>query len=377
MTPAETTNRQTNKPNMNAPEQLPLTDGHIAAYSPVAAGLAELRHRFDGVVFDVSTTKGEKEARGFRKELVTLRTTLESKRKELKAPALAYAKRIDDEAKTITAALLELEEPIDAQIKAEEARKEAERAAKAEAERQRIARHQAVILYLRGIPADVASASADKVLAALNELEALDITSSLEEFQGQAQQTKDESLAKLREMHAAAVAHEAEQARIKAEQEAEAARIAAERAELARLRAEAAERERAAREARAEEERAQAAKLAAEREAQEAELRAAREAQERELAAQRAAQAKAEAEARAAREAEEQRLAAERAELRRQQEEAEAQRRAAEEAKHAADMKARNAAPAPAMLAALRQIAEVSTEAKVQKIAKAALAEAE
>ncbi len=362
---------------MNAPEQLPLTDGHIAAYSPVAAGLAELRHRFDGVVFDVSTTKGEKEARGFRKELVTLRTTLESKRKELKAPALAYAKRIDDEAKTITAALLELEEPIDAQIKAEEARKEAERAAKAEAERQRIARHQAVILYLRGIPADVASASADKVLAALNELEALDITSSLEEFQGQAQQTKDESLAKLREMHAAAVAHEAEQARIKAEQEAEAARIAAERAELARLRAEAAERERAAREARAEEERAQAAKLAAEREAQEAELRAAREAQERELAAQRAAQAKAEAEARAAREAEEQRLAAERAELRRQQEEAEAQRRAAEEAKHAADMKARNAAPAPAMLAALRQIAEVSTEAKVQKIAKAALAEAE
>lgn len=42
MTPAETTNRQTNKPNMNAPEQLPLTDGPIAAYSPVAAGLRQI-----------------------------------------------------------------------------------------------------------------------------------------------------------------------------------------------------------------------------------------------------------------------------------------------------------------------------------------------
>lgn len=159
MTPAETTNRQTNKPNMNAPEQLPLTDGPIAAYSPVAAGLAELRHRFDGVVFDVSTTKGEKEARGFRKELVTLRTTLESKRKELKAPALAYAKRIDDEAKAITLEILGLEEPIDAQIKAEEARKESERAAKAEAERRAAeeAKHAADMKVRNAAPAMLAA----------------------------------------------------------------------------------------------------------------------------------------------------------------------------------------------------------------------------
>jgi len=370
---------------MNAPEQLPMADGQIAAYSPVAAGLAELRHRFDGVVFDVSTTKGDKEARGFRKELVTLRTTLESKRKELKAPALAYAKRIDDEAKTITLEILGLEEPIDAQIKAEEARKEAERAAKAEAERVRVEKHQAVIQYLRSIPAGVASAPADKVLAALNELDALDITTALEEFQGQAQVAKDESLDKLREMHAAAVAHEADQARIKAEQEAEAARIAAERAELARLRAESEAREREAAAARAEQERKdrealeaaereQAARLAAERAAQAEELRKQREAQEAELRAQREAQAKADAEAAAARRAEESRLAAERAELRRQQDEAEAKRRAELEAKHAADMKARDAAPV--MLTALRQIAELSTEAKVKKIAKTAISEA-
>lgn len=327
---------------MNAQiKEVPSIVTEIAEYSQTAAALSDLRHRYSGVAFNVTTTKGMDEAKKARQEVKGYRTALEAKRKEIKAPALESCRLIDEEAKTITAALLELEEPIDAQIKAEEARKEAERAAKAEAERQRIARHQAVILYLRGIPADVASASADKVLAALNELEALDITSSLEEFQGQAQQTKDESLAKLREMHAAAVAHEAEQARIKAEQEAEAARIAAERAELARLRAEQEARDREA-----------AAALEVERAAQEAELRKQREAQEAELRAQREAQAKADAEAAAARRAEESRLAAERAELRRQQEESAAAQRAAEEAKHAADMRIRGLAHE--MLSALK-----------------------
>ena len=330
---------------MNAQiNQQPTVITEIAEYSQTAAALSDLRHRFLGVAFNVSTTKGMDEAKKARQEVKGYRTALEAKRKEIKAPALERCRLIDDEAKTITAALLELEAPIDQQIKAEEARKEAEKAAKAEAERIRVAKHQAVIQYLRGIPADVASAPADKVLKALNELAALDITSSLEEFEGQAQLAKDETLDKLREMHAAAVAHEAEQARIKAEQEAESARMAAERAELAKLRAEAearereaaaarAEQERKDREARAEQERKdreareavereQAAKLAAERAAHEAELRKQREAQEAELKAQREAQAKADAEARAAREAEEKRLAAERAEIARQQAEA-------------------------------------------------------
>ena len=330
---------------MNAQiKDIPTVVTEIAEYSQTAAALSDLRHRFLGVAFNVSTTKGMDEAKKARQEVKGYRTALENKRKEIKAPALERCRLIDDEAKTITAALLELEEPIDQQIKAEEARKEAEKAAKAEADRLRIARHQAVIQYLRGIPADVATASPEKIASEIAQLEELDITTSLEEFQGQAQQAKDETLAKLRDMHAAAVAHEAEQARIKAEQEAEAARIAAERAELARLRAEAearereaaaarAEQERKDREARAEQERKdreareavereQAAKLAAERAAHEAELRKQREAQEAELKAQREAQAKADAEARAAREAEEKRLAAERAEIARQQAEA-------------------------------------------------------
>lgn len=367
---------------MNAQiKEVPSIVTEIAEYSQTAAALSDLRHRYSGVAFNVTTTKGMDEAKKARQEVKGYRTALEAKRKEIKAPALDRCRLIDDEAKTITAALLELEEPIDQQIKAEESRKEAERAAKAEAERMRVARHHATIQYLRGIPADVASASIEKIASEISQLEALDITDSLEEFQPQCQQAKEESLAKLREMHDAALAHEAEQARIKAEQEAEAARIAAERAELARLRAEQeardrdaaaaleverakqeaelkAQREAAAKEAKriADEreaaEREQAAKLAAERATQEAELRKQREAQEAELRAQREAQAKADAEAAAALRAEESRLAAERAELRRQQEESAAAQRASEEAKHAADMRIRGLAHE--MLSALK-----------------------
>lgn len=41
----------------------PAIETSIAEYSPTAAGLADLAHRFKNVVFDVSTTKGDKEAR--------------------------------------------------------------------------------------------------------------------------------------------------------------------------------------------------------------------------------------------------------------------------------------------------------------------------
>ena len=99
----------------------------LTEYNPTEAALADLRQRYADVAFDLTTTKGDKEARAARKELVTLRTSLEAKRKELKAPALERAKLIDTEAKRIEAAILELEEPIDAQIKADEARRERER----------------------------------------------------------------------------------------------------------------------------------------------------------------------------------------------------------------------------------------------------------
>ena len=321
---------------MNAQiKDIPTVVTEIAEYSQTAAALSDLRHRFLGVAFNVSTTKGMDEAKKARQEVKGYRTALENKRKEIKAPALERCRLSDDEAKTITAALLEIEEPIDQQIKAEEARKEAEKAAKAEAERQRVAAIRTQIDTIKNHAAFAVGKSADAILKILSGVEGFEIGEDFQEFKPEAEQAKAETLDKIKALHEAQVQHESEQAR-----------IAAERAELTRLRAEAearereaaaarAEQERKDREARAEQERKdreareavereQAAKLAAERAAHEAELRKQREAQEAELKAQREAQAKADAEARAAREAEEKRLAAERAEIARQQAEAKA-----------------------------------------------------
>lgn len=329
--------------------------GEIAAFDKIAAGIAaiELQHPKDLAV-DVTTTAGMKQAVAARAAWRDPRIAVEKARKAAKAPVLELGKQIDTFAAGLESTLREGEDNYDKQIKAEEARKEAEKVAKAAAEAARVQAHQdRIATAIRSHAIDSVGTSAANIADEINHLEQFAVDASFEEFQGQAQVAKDETLDKLREMHTAAVANEAEQARIKAEQEAEAARIAAERAELDKLRAEAAERERLAASERAAAEKAQTEELARQREAQEEELRAAREAQERELAAQRAAQAEADAIAAAERKRLDDEAAARLQEIARQEEEQRAAARRAEEARLAAEERVRKAAPA--MADALRQ----------------------
>ncbi len=346
-------------------ENLDKVQTELAAIDKISAGLAALEKAHPkNLACDVTTTKGMREAIAGRAAWREPRIATEKARKAAKAPVLELGRAIDKRAEQITALLIEGESNYDEQIKAEETRREAEKAAKAEAERARIQAIQDRIAELRGLP--VVALVPPSVLAFdIEALEAAVIDATFEEFQGQAQLAKDETLDKLRAMHADAVAREAEQARVKAEQEAAAAALAAERAELDRLRAEQAERERVAAAEQAERariaaaeldaaEKAQADKLAAERAEQEKVLAAEREAHEADLRAQREAQAKADAQAAAARKAEDDRIAAQLAELAAQREQQAAAARAAEEAKHAADTRVRNAAHQ--MLNALRAV---------------------
>ena len=246
----------------------------LAEYSPTAAALADLRQRFAGVVWDVTTTKGNNEARAARLELVKLRTGLEAKRKELKAPALERSRLIDAEAARITSEIVALEKPIDEQIKADEARREAEREAKRQAEARRVQAIADRINAIRALAVLPAGTKAADIAAGIEHAEGLELfDADFEEQLPAAERARSEVLAKLQALHAAAVEHEAEQAR-----------IAAERAELARLRAEQLERERVAAEAaRAErerieaEQRAERARLAEERRQIEAAAQADRE----------------------------------------------------------------------------------------------------
>lgn len=127
----------------------------VVEFNETALALSDLRERYKGLVVDVQTPKGLKEAKTFTFELRTLRTTLEKRRKDLKAPIIERGKQLDDEAKRITAEIVALEEPIDVQIKAEEARIENARLVKLEADRQRVEAIQTKIQAIRDVAASL------------------------------------------------------------------------------------------------------------------------------------------------------------------------------------------------------------------------------
>lgn len=308
----------------------------IAEYNVTEAALAALRKELEGVVFDLTKAEGNTAARAARKRLVTLRTSLEAKRKELKEPALDYSRRIDAEAKRITGEILKLEGPIDMQILADEQRREDEKNAKAQAEMLRIQGHQDAIATLRRIPPEASGATPETLEKHIQLLLAFDIGPAFEEFEEAARAARAETIGVLRELKRAAEARVAEEAR-----------IAADRAELERLRAAQAQRD-AEEQARRD---AEAARVAAEQQAE----RERQAAQQRELDAQAAAQR-----------AEQERIAAEAADLQRRQreqaqrDEAERQRKAQEAldaAEREADARvARMHAAGPTMLAALELV---------------------
>lgn len=290
----------------------------VAEFDRVAAGIAELKKRYENVVYDVATSKGMTLAKEARMAIRAPRFEVEKIRKAAKAPILALGKKLDTEAARITSELEKLEQPIDSAIKAEEDRKERERQAKVEAELKRVADLQERVVYLRGNPTLSATTGSALIAEHISDLEGEVVDDSLQEFRQQAEDAKAAGLSRLRELHAAALAHEAEQARIKSERE-----------ELAKLRAEQEKRDAAERARIAEEERQVKAARDAEAARQAETLRIEQE----KLAAERARIADEERQAKAARAAEEERLAKERAEFERQQADAKKVREAEEKRK--------------------------------------------
>lgn len=253
----------------------------IQEYSKTDAALAELGNRYKGMVYDVATTKGMQDAKVARAELRGFRVDLEKVRVEIKAPALERCRLIDAEAKRITTALVDLEEPIDEQIKLEEKRKEREAMEKAMAEQRRVDAIKIQLEALRQIPASCVGKNSAQIAAVLAGVQARTIGEDFAEFRTEAEDTMRSVLAQVATMQAGAQA-----------QEAEAERIKGERAELAKLRAEQEARDRASREALEIEQREARAQI-------EAEQKAAREVQAAEDARLTAERAKVDAERRA------------------------------------------------------------------------------
>lgn len=344
-------------------------------FASFGAQLDAYKVRAASATYDVKTTAGMKIASELRAEGRNIRVASEKARKERKAPILEIGKLLDSRQKEIEAEIEPLETRFDTDIKAEEARKEAARMEKINAEIERTTAIRKRIATLQSWPADLAGQSWALMQDEIVQLEAVVIDESFAEFAPEALAIKETSLAKMRAMLAAAAAKEAEEIRLHEERKATAERQRAEDERLTKER-EAIAQQRAADDARrAEEDRKAADRIAAaereivaarekqraaedagraELQRQQDELAAARRAQlDEEEAAQRkatAAQAEADRLAHEVAEAEAARIRAAAEEAARQQlaAAAAAERRAEEEraAREAADTKVRNAAQA-------------------------------
>lgn len=304
-------------------------------FEPFAKQYADAVDAVREVAYDIKTTAGMATAIKHRAAFRDIRVASEKARKIRKAPILEIGKLLDSRQGEIESTLLPLETLFDEEIKAEEARKETEKAAKLAAEQQRIAKIRTVIDAMRNKSAEMVGKPSDEISAFADALSETPIAlTEFFEFSGEAQVERDHAVKKLREMAAAQLA--IEQAAIETARQAEVERL---------------ERERVAEENRVEAKRLadlaakieMQAQLARDRQAL-ADKRA-REQRETAEAEQRIANERAAAAMREQQEAHERRMAEQRAELQRQQAEINAareeQEQIAREAREAAEAAAK------------------------------------
>jgi hypothetical protein len=282
-------------------------------YQPFTAKLTAAIDSVRAIDYDIKTTAGMSVAIKARALFRDLRIDADKERKARKEPITKIGKLLESGFDQVEERITPLEKLFDADIEAENMRKEAEKAAKILAERQRTEAIEARIQAIRNAPLAAIGKSSADILAARDAVRDTIITEELfgeQSYRDKAMDVRSEAFNALEAAFdvaekAEAAARAAEQARL-----AEAARIEQERAELARQRIEAehvaneqaAERKRladlaAAQERAAAELRAKAeANLRAEREAQEEAMRAERQKamavqaeKDRQLAAQQAA----------------------------------------------------------------------------------------
>lgn len=306
--------------------------------------LYDLAARTNGINA-ITNKDGYQQVHSGRMALKNERLSIQNLAKEARDDATKFSKAVIAEEKRIIAIISPEEDRLQKLQDDYDAAIETEKQAKIAAEQKRVADLQVRVAELRGNRMLSPTSGSELIAEHISDVSGITVDDSFQEFHEQAAAAKAEGLQWLNDLHVAALTHEAEQARIKAERE-----------ELAKLRAEQAERDRlaeierkaladkqaaeaAAERARiAEEERQAKALRDAEAAKHAEELRQMRVAQETAAAAERKRIADEEAAAKAIRDAEAKKLAEERAEFERQQAEA---RRIKEEQERAERERAR------------------------------------
>lgn len=235
----------------------------------------------------ITNPDGYQQCHSARMVLKNRRIEIDKRGKKVRDEAVKFSKGVISQADKFIALIEPEETRLETLQKEWDDAREAEKEARIQAEMKRVAYLQDRVAELRGCPNLTPSSGSALIADHISDLESLLVDESLQEFQQAGADAKAAGLVRLRALHDAATAHEAEQARIQADRE-----------ELTRLRAAQKKIDDDAKAARD-----------AETARQNAELKKAREAQEAAAAVVRAEQA-----------AESKRLAAAAADLARQQE---------------------------------------------------------
>ena len=291
--------------------------GAMSIIDPIERVLEEARAKYESVVFDLTTTKGDKEARRARAEIVSIRTSADKAYSEWNKPILAEQRLAREKVAYIKDEVEKLE-----------------RQAKAAAEAARIKAIRDRIAVISGLPTAVVGMSSQEIADVICDLNAAPLTDErFAEFLDEAKELVGRMLEKLEALRESAAAREARELAIAAAQrqleEDRRAQEAAAAEERNRLAAEAA----AIEEARLrQEEAARTAQILAEEKARRVAEKAARDAADAaaQLKAQQDAFAAEREEAERVLREERDRVRAEREAMRREREEQESAARAAE-----------------------------------------------
>lgn len=201
----------------------------IVKYDVTDIVIAEMRTQYMALtVKSLDDEAGFRQVHAARMVVKDHRVAVEKKRKDLKADALEYGRKVDSEAKRITALL----EPIEFHLLGEEEKvtKEKERikAEKIRLEQERVAGIRAKILEITGYTPGLIT-TAREIQGMIDALDDIDITTEVyQEFAGDAARTKANVLSELQIYLKDRLAWE----KAETERKAESERLAKEKAEL-------------------------------------------------------------------------------------------------------------------------------------------------
>ena len=173
----------------------------VAEYNATTAALAALREKYF-VLPDANTDEGYDFIKAGIKELTGLRTKLEDARKREKAPYLQAGQIIDNEAKRITAELVQLEDPMKAAKKEVDDRVERER-------QERVARLQVKVDAIKAMPGLVRGKSSAEISEMIDRCGEIDTTHDFFDLTKEATVAQQAALDELTQMLTDRLAFEA------------------------------------------------------------------------------------------------------------------------------------------------------------------------